>query len=672
LKQGKRVPRVRYGVDEEICTGDHSCIRLSGCPSLTIKSSPDPLRTDPVATVIESCVGCGLCGEVAHAAVLCPSFYRAEIVRNPTRWDREVHKLRQRVIGWLSPSPSPSFSPPPCGEGSGVGVEVGALGASSSYPPPQPSPTRGEGARVGASPQGGREPSVPGERSPRPIKLLIAALGGEGGGVLTDWIVSAAADAGYPVQSTSIPGVAQRTGATTYYIEILPTLTRDLNGKRPVLALAPGVGDIDLAVASELLEAGRTVAGGFVTPERTQVIASTSRAYAMDEKIAMGDGRLDSKRLIEAVSANAQNTIFIDMAELAKASGSVVSAVMLGAIAASGRLPLSQDQLEAAIRADGKAVDANLRGFGAGLKAARANAAPAAALPAKSRAAAALDALEQEVARTIPEAARDFALEGVRRLTAYENADYARLYLARLKPVAEADARAGMQGKLLREAARHLAVRMSFEDIVRVAEAKIAPARLARIARDELHVTDEPFSVHDFLKPGIEELTQLLPPVIARPILRIAEKKGWLGRVYFGMLIQTTSVSGYLRFLALAKLRGLRRYGIRYKDEQAQIESWLRLVLAAAERSGEFALEVAECARLIKGYGDTHERGWNNYAAIERRIVRPALQGSLDLSRAVDAIASARTAALADPEGESLNRCINEMETRAPLLVAAE
>ncbi|MGC1464333.1 MAG: indolepyruvate ferredoxin oxidoreductase subunit alpha [Pseudolabrys sp.] len=101
LKRGERVTRTRYGVDDEICTGDHSCIRLSGCPSLTVKPSPDPLRTDPVATVIESCVGCGLCGEVAHAAVLCPSFYRAEIVRNATWRDRFVHRFRQIVIGWL-------------------------------------------------------------------------------------------------------------------------------------------------------------------------------------------------------------------------------------------------------------------------------------------------------------------------------------------------------------------------------------------------------------------------------------------------------------------------------------------------------------------------------------------------------------------------------------------
>jgi indolepyruvate ferredoxin oxidoreductase alpha subunit len=94
LGAGKRVVRVKYGVDEDTCTGDHSCIRLSGCPTLTLKDNPDPLRRDPVATVIDGCVGCGLCGENAHAAVLCPSFYRAEVIQNPTVFDRAMAKIR--------------------------------------------------------------------------------------------------------------------------------------------------------------------------------------------------------------------------------------------------------------------------------------------------------------------------------------------------------------------------------------------------------------------------------------------------------------------------------------------------------------------------------------------------------------------------------------------------
>jgi indolepyruvate ferredoxin oxidoreductase alpha subunit len=103
LQKGERVVRTRFGVDEDTCTGDHSCIRLSGCPSLTIKDSGDPLKVDPVAHVNNGCVGCGLCGEIAHAAVLCPSFFRADIVQNPNGWDRLVARVRTTVIGWMQP-----------------------------------------------------------------------------------------------------------------------------------------------------------------------------------------------------------------------------------------------------------------------------------------------------------------------------------------------------------------------------------------------------------------------------------------------------------------------------------------------------------------------------------------------------------------------------------------
>jgi indolepyruvate ferredoxin oxidoreductase alpha subunit len=104
LQRGERVERVKYGVDEDVCTGDHACIRLSGCPSLTLKDNPDPLRVDPVATVAEGCVGCGLCGANAHAATLCPSFYRAEIIRNPKWHERLVATLRSMLTGWLRPA----------------------------------------------------------------------------------------------------------------------------------------------------------------------------------------------------------------------------------------------------------------------------------------------------------------------------------------------------------------------------------------------------------------------------------------------------------------------------------------------------------------------------------------------------------------------------------------
>jgi indolepyruvate ferredoxin oxidoreductase beta subunit len=345
---------------------------------------------------------------------------------------------------------------------------------------------------------------------------------------------------------------------------------------------------------------------------------------------------------------------------------------MLGAIAGCGRLPLTLEQFEAAIREDGKAVDSNLKGFRAGYDAARAKLQPTKPSEKKKKAAATPAFVEHEVARTFPAVAQATGLEGIRRLINYQSVAYGRLYLDRLRPIIADDQAAGAQGKLLKEVARHLAVRMSYEDVVRVAQAKIAPARMQRIAREELRANGEPFSVHDFLKPGIEELCQLLPSFLAQPILRLAERKGWLGRVYFGMEINSTSISGYLRFWLLAKLRALRPFGYRYKQEQQQIDNWLWLIREAAKHSADLAQEVAECARLIKGYGDTHARARANYRAIETRVIRPALAGQIPPSRAADAVASARTAALVDPDGESLTKCLAEIDGQPTLRIAAE
>jgi indolepyruvate ferredoxin oxidoreductase alpha subunit len=659
LKRGERVVKTRFGVDDEICTGDHSCIRLSGCPSLTVKPNPDPLRTDPVATVIESCVGCGLCGEVAHAAVLCPSFYRTDVISNPNWWDRTLHLLRSTMIGWLGGTSSPS---PQRGEGGVRGLRpLGDSPGDSRTPSPQPSPRWGEGVRISAP-----------QSKARPLTVLIAALGGEGGGVLTDWIVAAAESQNFPVQSTSIPGVAQRTGATTYHIELVPSPASKSDKRRPILALAPGIGDVDLVVASELMEAGRAIAGGFVTPSRTATIASTSRSYLVVEKMAMGDGRYDQQRLLQSVEKNSKSTLLLDLEAIAREAGAMINAVMLGAIAGAGALPIPAEAFEAAIRADGKAVEANLRGFRAGFDAARGGSHLRAGPTKRHQApAASLADLESEIAG-MPEAARAFMTEGVRRLAAYQDLGYARLYLDRLGPIRDADVKAGANGQLLAETARHLAVRMSYEDVIRVAQAKIDPARFARIAAQMGIKPDQPFAVTEFLKPGVEEFCSILPPWLARPILALAERHAKFARAHWGMEINTASLSGFLRFYILAKLRRWRPRSWRYQEEQRDIGNWLKLILRAAPLSAELAIEIAECARLIKGYGDTHKRGSDNYRAIVAQVIEPALAGQMPVRQATDAIASARTAALLDPEGEALSKCLAALASPPPHAIAAE
>jgi indolepyruvate ferredoxin oxidoreductase beta subunit len=348
---------------------------------------------------------------------------------------------------------------------------------------------------------------------------------------------------------------------------------------------------------------------------------------------------------------------------------------MLGLIAGCERLPIPAAAFEGAIRADGKAVDANLKGFRSGLEAAHASNATVGEGDAAKRGrvtTSSLADLERAIDADMPPLARVIIREGARRLVAYQDIAYARLYLDRLASVRAADEHAHSGGRLLREVARHLAVRMSYEDVIRVAQAKIDPARLARIAADMGVKPGEPFTVTEFLKPGIEEMCSLLPPQVARRILALSERRGWIDRVHWGMEVNSASVSGFLRFWMLAKLRGWRPKSYRFQEEQRAIEAWLALILEASRLSEDLALEVAECARLIKGYGDTLKRGSANYRLIEARVIAPVLAGRIPPRPGIDAIASARAAALVDPEGDALTRCLAEFDRQTALGIAAE
>ena len=498
----------------------------------------------------------------------------------------------------------------------------------------------------------GAAPDAP----PRPITLLVAAIGGEGGGVLAQWIVAAAQDAGFPVQSTSIPGVAQRTGATTYYIELFPVPIAALDGRRPVFALYPGVGDLDVMLASEFAEAARAVMRGFVTPDRTLLIASTHRVFGIDERSAMADGRYDDARLAEAARARAKRALLDDLRRIAEDRRVSLNAVLLGVLAATGALALPRKSFEAAIRAGGIAVESNLRGFAAGFDH-RFPDRPPARLPDetyKRPAPNAPENLERIVAAAFPPPAQDVLREGVRRLVGYQGVAYASRFIERAEQLWRAEAAAGGDGRLTREAARELAVRMSYEDVIRVAQLKSAPDRIARVRAEIRAASHEPVAIVDYFKPGIDELASILPPVLARPLIAAAERRGWRGRAHLGMRLRSTTISGVLRLRLLAGLRRWRPFTWRFAEEQAAIEQWLDDVRRATAIDLALAQEIAGCARLVKGYGDTHRRGTANLARIRAALIAPALDGRIAPARASDAIASARVAALSDPDGARL------------------
>ncbi len=500
----------------------------------------------------------------------------------------------------------------------------------------------------------------------QPLTILIAAMGGEGGGVLANWLVNAARREGLKVQSTSIPGVAQRTGATTYYIE----MTRDKDDPAPVFCLSPMPGDVDIMVATEFLEAGRAISKGFVTPDRTLLVASTHRVFAIAERSAMGDGRFDMGKLFTAAKEQSQQAILFDMDAAAQEASSVLNAVLLGALAGSGRLPIAPEALEDGIRAEGKAVDSNLAGFRFGLAHARGEVTALAArtAPASLKGRAAPAELQAAVDRDILPPAREIANEGVRRLVTYQGATYAALYLDRLVALQAVEVEQNGDGKLTREVARQLAVRMSFEDIIRVAQVKASAERFSDVAR-EVRATDTPFQIVDYFKPGIEEVCSLLPPRLARPMLAYSKRKGWLGTKYWGMHIRTTGLWGYLRVYGLSRLRGLRPRSLRYVEEQERIEAWLALVADCARLDLALAREVCDLARLIKGYGNTFARGVANYEKIEREVIAQALSADWPAPVVAEAVANARVAALADPEGERLDDTIASIYAQITAMV---
>jgi indolepyruvate ferredoxin oxidoreductase beta subunit len=495
-------------------------------------------------------------------------------------------------------------------------------------------------------------------RSDAPLTILIAALGGEGGGVLTQWIVEAAEHAGYPVQSTSIPGVAQRTGATTYYVEIFPVPHVALAGRRPVFNLAPVSGRVDLLIASELLEAVRATQAGFVDRARTMVVTSTTRTLTNREKIAMGDGREDDARLLDVLVGQSRRHVAFDMNDEARQARTVISAVMFGAVAGSGLLPFARGHCEAAIRASGKGVDASLAGFERGFARTTADAAVALAVvpPRTTLPATASTDWPADVATMID--------HGVERLVDYQDARYAALYLERLRRVLAIEDRldpAGTHGHALtRETARFLALWMAFDDLIRVADLKTRPERYARIRAEVGARPDDVVTVHDYFKPRVAEIAGALP---ARWSARLsawdaARTRRGKPSLAFPVALRTDSRVGRVALRGAASLRRWRPASQRYASEQAVIERWLGAIDTVSSAGWEAAQAVALCGRLIKGYGDTHARGHANLARILDTLGDAAAVTTLGPMALAGAIDSAREAALADPDGKALDRDI--------------
>ncbi len=479
----------------------------------------------------------------------------------------------------------------------------------------------------------------------RTIRIAILAMGGEGGGVLANWLVDLAEHNGHLAQMTSVPGVAQRTGATIYYVEM--TAAPCVPDEGPNMALMPVPGDVDLVIASELMEAGRAIQRGFVTSDRTVLVASTSRVHAMTEKITVADGRVDETALREACELAARRFVGLDLARVARETGSVISAAIFGVVAATEVLPFRRAIFEATIERGGIGVAASKRAFGAAFELVAGLPPPAVVTPPVAE-----RMLEP---RDIPAPAAGFAAIGVERLTDYQNAAYASLYLERLRRIARVDAASGAgRFQLTALVARHLALAMAYEDIYRVADLKTRKSRFARVAA-EVDVRDgQVLRIAEFLHPRAQEIVESVPAWLGRFLTSNAIARRILSALTSkGRIVATTSLSGFLLLFLTARLRGFRPASMRFAETQADLGDWLRRIEVAAGRDYTLALEIAECRNLVKGYGETFERGLSNY-----RAIFAAMDGlAPDMPRS-SIVAAWRKAAVADDTGEKLRAAI--------------
>ncbi|HEU5296737.1 MAG TPA: indolepyruvate oxidoreductase subunit beta family protein [Burkholderiaceae bacterium] len=496
--------------------------------------------------------------------------------------------------------------------------------------------------------------------SPQTIHIAVMALGGQGGGVLIDWLVDLAEHAGWTAQATSVAGVAQRTGATIYYVEMVePT-----PGRQPILALMPVPGDVDVVIAAELMEAGRAVERGLVTRERTLVIASTHRAYAVPEKSAPGNAIADSAAVHEAVQREARRLVADDFQALAVRHGSVISAALFGALAGSGALPFAREQFEAVVERSGIGVQASLAALRAGAQSA---AAPAPGLPRDPMQTApralperagspALQPLLERVRGQFPRAAWDWLGEGLARVVDWQDIAYGTEYLDQVARLARHDTPTHGHALTI-EAARWIAVAMSYDDVIRVADLKTRGERAARVRAEVDASIDDVVGTEEYFHPRWPEVVGMLPRRPAEWLDNSPRIKAWLApRLDHGRRIRTHTLRGHLQLRAVAGLRRWRRGNLRHAEEMAHLQAWLAAVERSLSSDYALAVELLRCRRLVKGYSDTHARGSGRF---DRLLRAAALLAGRDDAGA--ALAALRTAALRDAEGDALDRALQAM-----------
>jgi indolepyruvate ferredoxin oxidoreductase beta subunit len=507
----------------------------------------------------------------------------------------------------------------------------------------------------------------PGELSSvKPLSIAILAMGGQGGGVLTDWIVALAEAQGYVAQSTSVPGVAQRTGATIYYVEMLQAR----GGTPPILSLMPTPGDVDVVIAAEMMEAGRSILRGLVTPDKTVLIASTHRSFAVSEKEVPGDGIGNPVTVVDAADFAAKRTIAFDMEALAIQSGSVISSALFGALAAAGVLPFGRSAFEATIKGSGRGTETSLKAFTAAYDRARekrrdviASAPRKRFDPLPERAGhPALDQLVGRIRAEFPPATHAMLFAGTKRLVDFQDPGYASEFLDRLGAVLAADRAHGGEARdfaFTAKAAKYVAVAMAYDDVIRVADLKVRGSRFARVRTEVGAKAEQIVYTTEYMHPRMEEVCGILPKRLGqwiedRPKL-FARLDRWVNK---GRRVRTGTVFWFIGLYFVSAMHGSRRGTLRHFRETEHREAWLATATSLLSSNYDLALEALECRRLVKGYSDTHARGLSKFDRVMAAI--PVLAQRDDGAAWLRRL---RQAALMDEQGIALDGALKTITT---------
>jgi indolepyruvate ferredoxin oxidoreductase, beta subunit len=498
----------------------------------------------------------------------------------------------------------------------------------------------------------------------RPICVAVLAMGGQGGGVLSDWVVELAESQGWHAQSTSVPGVAQRTGSTLYYVEMLPPR----GGRAPILSLMPAPGEVDVVLAAELAEAGRSILRGLVTPDRSTLIASTHRLYAVAEKEKPGDATVDPNVIVDAAGIAAKRVIAFDMETLAVKNNSVISACLFGALAASGALPFKRDAFEAIISGGGRGVETSLKAFGAAHDQAiqpRAPDLPLVKRPAKRFAALPASAgradLDKLLVRTreFPEPLHAILYAGVKHLTDFQDPVYAGEYLDRIGKLYRLDQANGGAGKnyaFTAAAAKYVAVAMAYDDVIRVADLKTRASRFERVVRDNSVGDGQLVYTTEYMHPRLEEVAGTMPAPLGRFLERNPALFGWAFRK--GRRVRSGTIHWFLMLYVLSAFKPIRRATLRHQREMAHLQKWLTVAAAQIAQNYDVAVEVLNARRLVKGYSDTHVRGESKFDRLIGAV--PLLAPRAD---GADWMRRLRDAALMDENGIALDGVLKTIGT---------